>query len=423
MKKKVLFLLLLTGLISFGDELTTSQVQTHLDWTWTIISAFSVFFMQAGFTLVEGGFVRAKNMGNIIMKNTMDFCVGIIGYFIIGFAIMFGPGGSFFGAGKYFFGSGLEGWDWTFFIFQGVFAATASTIVSGALAERTKFYSYVLASFLISAIIYPISGHWVWGGLFGKTSGWIENLGFIDFAGSTAVHSVGGWIALAAALVVGPRIGKYGKDGKINAIPGHSLTLASLGVFILWFAWFGFNAGSTTAVNEQIGKIAVNTALAPAAAALSAMFTAQILYKTVDIGMTLNGILSGLVGVTAGCANVDPWAAIIIGITSGILVVHAVRFFDKIKIDDPVGAVSVHGVCGFWGTLCAGIFDSSSLFDLKKIGVQLFGGVAIFIYAFGAGLILFTIIKYTLGLRVGKEEELEGLDLAEHLASAYPEFI
>lgn len=419
MKKRLfmyLFTILSLGLFAEGTE----EVQTNLNWTWTLIAAAMVFFMQAGFAMVETGFTRAKNAGNIMMKNAMDFSMGIIAFWAVGFAFMFGEG-KFIGTTN-FFGQGLAGWDWTFFIFQGVFAATAATILSGALAERTKFGSYLVISFFVTAIIYPVLGHWAWASLYGKSTGWLENLGFIDFAGSTVVHSLGGWTALAGAIAVGPRIGKFDSNGKAKAIPGHSLTLAALGVFILWFGWFGFNSGSTTTGTSEIGLIAVNTCLAAAAGSISALVTSIFKFKTYDIGMTLNGALAGLVGITAGCANVDPWASVVIGIIAGILVVLAVVFFDNRKIDDPVGAVSVHGVCGAWGTLAAGIFNAEDLFNIKIIGVQALGALTCFLIAFIGGGILFKIIKATMGLRVSEEEELRGLDIGEHKADAYPDF-
>ncbi|MDN5304715.1 MAG: ammonium transporter, Amt family [Fusobacteriaceae bacterium] len=420
MKKKnwgiVIFMLLTTGIMAAtGDE-----VQTNLNWTWALIAAAMVFFMQAGFAMVETGFTRAKNAGNIIMKNVMDFSMGILAFWAVGFAFMFGKGG-FIGMTN-FFAEGLAGWDWTFFVFQGVFAATAATIVSGALAERTKFGSYLIASFLLTAFIYPVFGHWAWASLYGQATGWLENLGFIDFAGSTVVHSLGGWAALAGAMTVGPRIGKFGKNGEVKAIPGHSLTLASLGVFILWFGWFGFNSGSTTTGTEEIGLIAANTLLAAAAASISALVVSMNKFKTYDIGMTLNGALAGLVAITAGCANVEPWAAVIIGILAGILVVYSIGFIDSLKIDDPVGAVSVHGVNGAWGTIAAGIFDKGNLFNPQTIGVQIIGVLAMFIFAFVTSLVMFNIIKAVFGIRVSEEEEIKGLDIGEHEADAYPEF-
>jgi len=414
-------LLLLWGLLSLNifAKGTVEEVQINLNWTWTLIAAAMVFFMQAGFAMVESGFTSSKYAGNIVMKNVMDFCMGILAFWAFGFAFMFGKG-ELIGSTNFFL-EGLSNWDWTFFIFQGVFAATAATIVSGALAGRTKFSSYLIVSFLLTAIIYPIFGHWSWASLFGQSEGWLEKLGFIDFAGSTVVHSIGGWAALAGAIMVGPRIGKY-RDKKPLAIPGHSLPLAALGVFILWFGWFGFNAGSQTEGVWQIGIITVNTLLSGASGAISALLVSYLVYKKADIGMTLNGILAGLVGITAGCANVDPWASVVIGVVSGVVVFFSVNILDKIGIDDPVGAVSVHGVCGAWGTLAAGIFNSADLFNPGIIGVQAIGVGAAFVFAFGSSCGIFYLVKKTFGLRVDKVDEIQGLDVAEHGLSAYPEF-
>jgi Amt family ammonium transporter len=301
-----------------------------------------------------------------------------------------------------------------------VFCATAATIVSGAMAERTKFVGYLCYSIVISALIYPIFGSWAWGSLF-NGSGWLEGLGFIDFAGSTVVHSVGGWAALAGAIVLGPRLGKYTKDGKVRPILGHNIPLAGLGVFILWLGWFGFNPGSTTTADKSIAMIFVNTNLAAAAGAVLAMATSWMLFGKPEIGMSLNGALAGLVGITAGCANVSPLSSVIIGAVAGVIVVYSVLFFDKIKIDDPVGAVSVHGVCGAWGTLGAGLFDMAG-FSLKTVGVQLIGIGACFAWTFLTAFVMFKVIDAIVGLRVSAEEELEGLDFSEHGGSAYPDF-
>lgn len=306
-------------------------------------------------------------------------------------------------------------------MFQVVFAATAATIVSGAMAERTKFSGYLIYSIVISAIIYPIFGSWAWGSLY-KGGGWLENLGFIDFAGSTVVHSVGGWSALAGAIVLGPRIGKYDKNGNIKPILGHNMPLAALGVFILWLGWFGFNPGSTTAANKDIAMIFVNTNLAAAAGCVVAMITSWLKFGKPEVGMSLNGALAGLVAITSPCATVSPASSIIIGAVAGVLVVFSVLFFDKIKIDDPVGAVSVHGVNGAWGTLAAGIFHISEGFSLKLIGIQLIGIASCFVWTFVTAFILFKIISMTIGLRVTPQEEAEGLDISEHGGNAYPDF-
>jgi len=412
-----------------GLSEAVTLVQTNLDIVWTCVAAFLVFFMQAGFAMVEAGFTRAKNAVNIIMKNLMDFSVGSLAFFLVGFGLMFGVTNGFSGtSGFVLWGEDWAGgaWSFTFLIFQTVFAATAATIVSGAMAERTKFVGYLIYSVIISAFIYPVFGSWAWGSL-GSGSGWLENLGFVDFAGSTVVHSIGGWLALAGALVVGPRLGKYGKDGKPKAILGHNLTLAALGVFILWFGWFGFNAGSTTAASGDIGRIAVTTNLAAAAGALFAMVTSWIFGKKPDGSMTLNGALAGLVAITAGCASVSGLGAIAVGAVAGVLVHGSVRFFDAIaKVDDPVGAISVHGVCGAWGTAAVGLFAlDGGLFyggGLHQLGVQLLGVVTAFGWAFGLGLVVFLAIRHTIGLRVSRDEELRGLDVGEHGMEAYAGF-
>jgi len=409
-------------------EVAKEELQTNINIVWTCIAAFLVFFMQAGFAMVETGFTRAKNAVNILMKNLMDFSVGSIAFFVVGFGLMFGKSNGLFGT-TLFGLSGVEpggDWNWTFLIFQTVFAATAATIVSGAMAERTKFIGYLVYSFFISLLIYPIFGSWAWGGLL-DGGGWLEKLGFLDFAGSTVVHSIGGWLALAGAIVLGPRIGKYGPKGQPNAILGHNLPIAALGVFILWFGWFGFNPGSTTTGDGSIGYIAVTTNLSAAAGAIAAMITAWLIVKKPDASMALNGALAGLVSITAPCDGVSPIGAILIGLIGGVLVVLSVLFIDRVlKVDDPVGAVSVHGVCGAWGTLSAGLFNlESGLFyggGLRQLGVQGLGVGAAFAWAFVLGLILFYTIKLTIGLRVSPEEELKGLDIGEHGIEAYSGF-
>ncbi len=401
-----------------------SEVQTNANYVWTLVAAFLVFFMQAGFAMVEAGLTRCKNTVNILMKNLMDFAVGSLVFWAVGFGLMFGATNGLFGTDGFFlsdFAKSGDKWVFAFWMFQVVFAATAATIVSGAMAERTKFVAYLIYSAVVSTIIYPIFGSWAWGSLF-HGGGWLENLGFIDFAGSTVVHSIGGWVALAGAIVLGPRIGKYTANGKPRAIPGHNLTLAALGTFILWFGWFGFNPGSTTAANGDTALIAVNTNLAGAAGAIASMFTAWIIFKKPEATMTFNGALAGLVAITSPCANVTAFSSIIIGLGAGVLVVLSVLFFEKVaKIDDPVGAISVHGVCGAFGTIAAGVFNING-FSWSVVGVQVLGVVTAFAWAFGLGFILFKIIEKTIGLRVTKEEEMEGLDIGEHGLEAYPEF-
>ncbi|WP_020589238.1 ammonium transporter [Desulfobacter curvatus] len=399
-------------------------VQTHADYVWTLVAAALVFFMQAGFAMVEAGFTRAKNAVNIMMKNLMDFSMGSLFYWAIGFGLMFGTSKTgFFGTTGFFlsdFKVGGDPWVLAFWMFQVVFAATAATIVSGAMAERTKFTGYLVYSAVLSALIYPVFGSWAWGSLF-NGSGWLEGLGFIDFAGSTVVHSVGGWAALAGAIVLGPRLGKFTKDGGIKPILGHNIPLAALGVFILWIGWFGFNPGSTTAANTDIAMIFVNTNLAAATGCVLAMIVSWVKFGKPEVGMSLNGALAGLVGITAGCANVTPGSAIMIGAVAGILVVFSVMFFDKIRVDDPVGAISVHGVCGAWGTLAAGIFNIGGT-SVKILSVQCIGIASCFAWTFCTAFILFKVIDSTMGLRVSPEEEIEGLDSTEHGGNAYPDF-
>ena len=435
--KKLIFIALLLGLPALawaGDAVVAptiasnaesiAGVQTHLNYVWTLVAAALVFFMQAGFAMVEAGFTRAKNSINIMMKNLMDFAVGSIAYWAVGFGIMFGVTTTgWFGTDGFFlsdFKVGGDPWVLAFWMFQVVFAATAATIVSGAMAERTKFVGYLIYSAVISAFIYPVFGSWAWGSAF-HGGGWLGKLGFIDFAGSTVVHSIGGWAALAGALVIGPRIGKYSKDGKVKAIPGHNIPLAALGVFILWLGWFGFNPGSTTTGNKDIAMIFVNTNLAAAAGCITAMLTAWVIFKKPEIGMSLNGALAGLVGITAGCNNVSPTSSVIIGAIAGVIVVLSVLLIDRIHIDDPVGAISVHGVCGAWGTLAAGLFNIGGA-TAQIIGTQLLGIGAAFAWSFGTCYILFKVIKMTIGLRVSPEEEQEGLDVTEHGGHAYGDF-
>ena len=399
-------------------------VQSHADYLWTLIAASLVFFMQAGFALVETGFTRAKNAVNILMKNLMDFSIGSLVFWAVGFGLMFGASASgWFGTSGFFlsdFSPEGDPWVLAFWMFQVVFCATAATIVSGAMAERTKFIGYIAYSIVLSALIYPVFGSWAWGSLF-NGGGWLEGFGFIDFAGSTVVHSVGGWAALAGAIVLGPRMGKYAKDGTARAIPGHNIPLAALGVFILWLGWFGFNPGSTTVADKSIAMIFVNTNLAAATGAVFAMIVSWLKFGKPEISMSLNGALAGLVGITAGCANVSPTSSIIIGAIAGVLVVFSVLFFDKIKVDDPVGAVSVHGVCGAWGTLAAGIFNMGGT-SASIIGVQMLGMGTCFAWTFSMAFVMFKLIDKTIGLRVSPEEEAEGLDFSEHGGNAYPDF-
>ncbi|HRR02066.1 MAG TPA: ammonium transporter [Treponemataceae bacterium] len=407
-----------------------AELVQKIDMVWVLVAAVLVFAMQLGFALVECGFTRARNSANIIMKNLMDFSIGSVAYYVVGFGLMFGAtAGGLVGVTGLFRPEtmGLEIFDAltpsVFIIFQTVFAATAATIVSGAMAERTQFRAYVIFSFIITLVIYPISGHWAWGG------GWLGGLGFMDFAGSTVVHSVGGWAALIGAAILGPRTGKYTAEGKPNAIPGHNLPLGVAGVFVLWIGWFGFNPGSTVAANAEIGYIAMTTNLAAAMAAVVTMIITWIRYGKPDVSMTLNGALAGLVAITAGCNVVSFYGALAIGIVAGILIVFGVETVDKVfHIDDPVGAISVHLLNGVWGTLAIGLFatDGVGLFyggGFAQLGVQALGVLAFGAWTVATTFILFTVLKKTVGLRVSVEEERIGLDVCEHGTSAYPEWV
>lgn len=397
---------------------------------WFLIGAILVFFMQCGFAMVETGFTRAKNAGNIIMKNLMDFCIGTVVFMLLGFGILCGEDALFglIGIPNLDIFTDFANFPWHNFVFNMVFCATTATIVSGAMAERTKFSAYCIYSAVLSAIIYPIEAHWVWGG------GWLSQLGFIDFAGSTCIHMVGGIAAIVGAIILGPRIGKYGKNGKVNAIPGHSLTLGALGVFILWFGWYGFN-GAAAAGTDNLGQIFLATTIAPAVATCATMIFTWIKNGKPDVSMSLNGALAGLVAITAPCADVDALGAAIIGLVAGIIVVVAVEFIDiKLKIDDPVGAIAVHGVNGVWGTVAVGLFATGAGQDgitglfygggVHQLLIQLLGFVAIAAFTTVAMIITFQAIKHTIGLRASEEEELEGLDRSEHgLISSYADFM
>lgn len=410
------------------NTLTLNTIQTaitetghSLDIVWILVSAALVMFMQPGFAMAEAGFTRSKNTANILMKNLLDFAVGSITFFLIGYALMFGT--DIVGlVGKFPIMEDVRpNIDLSFLMFQTVFAATAATIVSGAVAERTEFKTYILFSVFTTAVIYPISGHWVWGG------GWLSELGFHDFAGSTVVHSVGGWMGLVGAALIGPRIGKY--NGKANAIPGHNLTFAALGVFILWFGWFGFNAGSQLAANGTANTLAIShifmtTNLSAAAGTVAALLTSWIRYKRPTLSLSLNGSLAGLVAITAGCDAVSPEAAIIIGLLAGVVLVFGVEFIDKVlRIDDPVGAVTVHGLNGVLGTILVGFFaKEGGLFyggGFSLLGVQTLGVSAVAAWSLGSAFIIFKILKVTIGLRVSARVEEEGLDIYEHGEKAY----
>jgi Amt family ammonium transporter len=416
------------------------ETKVALDTLWVILAACLVFFMNAGFGMLETGFCRAKNAVNILAKNFVVFSVSAIAFWAVGFAFMFGDGNSLFGTSGFFLLSAdnspavdqaysgvFSSLSWASvplaakFFFQLAFAATAATIVSGAVAERIKFVSFIAFSFLLVALIYPIGGHWTWGG------GWLSELGFADFAGSTVVHSVGGWAALMGAIFLGARKGKFDKDGNSKPIPGHNMSLATLGTFVLWLGWFGFNAGSTMAADpEAISVISVNTFMAAAAGCLMATLTSSLVIGKPDLSMILNGTLAGLVAITAPCDSVSIASSVMIGTIAGILVVFAVLFFDKLRIDDPVGAISVHLVNGVWGTLAVGLFAAETgLFlggGFKQFFIQLAG---VFAFALLVGITssaVWLLLKYTIGIRVSEQEEVEGLDIGEHGMEAYPGF-
>jgi Amt family ammonium transporter len=405
-------------------EITPPEVQTNLNVVWTLIAGILVFTMQAGFALVETGFTRAKNAANIMMKNLMDFAAGSLAFYVLGAALMFGAtkAAGWFGWGGLGMPSLATGegvWDWTFLFFQTMFCATAATIVSGAMAERTKFSNYLIYSVLISAIIYPISGHWGWGG------GWLAELGFHDFAGSTLVHACGGMLALAGAMALGPRIGKYDRAKRSRAIPGHNLALCALGVFCLWMGWFGFNPCSELSITGEsaihTAHVFITTNMAAATGGLAALAYTWLVDGKPSLSMVCNGILAGLVGITAGCDCVDVWAAAVIGLVTSAIMCYSVSFIDKkLRIDDPVGAISVHGVGGIVGTILTGVFVNPALNGTETtVGIQTLGAVAVCAWAFVMGLVVFYGIKYTLGLRCDKRIEEEGLDVYEHGEACY----
>lgn len=426
------------------------ETKVVLDTMWVLVTAMLVFFMNLGFAMLESGFNRAKNCVNIISKNFIVFAVSTVAFLVLGWGLMFGDGTPLFGLKGLFFLGGADNSpatgeayqgvysaiSWTTvpllakFFFQLVFAGTAATIVSGAVAERIKYVAFILFSFVMVSLIYPVIGHWIWGG------GWLAKLGFWDFAGSTVVHSVGAWAALAGVLVLGPRFGKYGKNGTINPIPGHNMTSAMIGTFVLWLGWFGFNPGSTMAADPNaIARIVVTTNTSAAAGALAATIIAWLLLGKPDVGMTINGALGGLVAITAGCAYVSVGSSLVIGSIAGILIVLGVIFFDRMKVDDPVGAITVHGIGGIFGTLAVGLFaqdvfmpgtTGNGLFfggGLTLLLRQLTGVAAVGAYVFVVAAIAWLILKATVGIRVSLEEEIVGLDVGEHGNTAYPDFV
>jgi len=430
---------------AMAQEATIESVSAKVDFfvgnLWLLIAAALVFLMHLGFATLEAGLTQQKNAVNILFKNVFIICMGTMAYALWGFHAMYPPDAAawivenFVGSGHAISNAFLddeaiaanltsEGYGnpytyWTDFIFQAMFAATAATIISGAVAERIKLGSFMIAATLIVLVAYPITGSWEWGG------GWLDQMDFADFAGSSLVHAFGGFAALAAVIVLGPRRGKYGKDGKIKPILGHSMPLATIGVFLLFLGWFGFNGGSVLSADPAgISQVFVTTALAACGGGLASIFISWVVLKKPDLTMALNGILAGLVGITAGADVIGAWGAVLVGLTSGIIVVFSIIFFDKIKIDDPVGAISVHGVCGVWGTLCVSIFGLNSLTEAAGItfGVQLLGAASVSIFSFVFSLVVFLAIKAILGIRVSEEEEFEGLDISEHGQEAYPDF-
>ncbi len=401
--------------------LTVTQLLEYQNIAWIIWGGVLVFFMQAGFALLESGSVRAKNAVNVMMKNYTDMCIGGLAFYLVGFGLMMGTNDSGFFGTDHFMPVELSNLDWALMFFQMMFAATAVTIASGAMAERVSFIGYAVAACLICLLIYPVFASWVWGGYFGGT-GWLTELGFIDFAGSTVVHSIGGWLALAGILVIGPRLGRFAPDGTPRLIAGHNMTLLALGGFILWFGWFGFNAGSTLSITGNIGLIAVNTFVAAVSAVVSYMIISRVLDKAILLSDSVNASLIGLVSITAGCATTTPVFAIIIGAIASVVYILATQALLKLKIDDVVSAVAVHGFGGAWGTLAAGLFYSGDLFNLSRLGVQALGvGVAL-AWALGLGLVMYKLIDMTFGLKASRLHEQRGLDYTEHAEIGYPEF-
>jgi Amt family ammonium transporter len=447
--KKVLIVLLLVAMVLViltapalaegeGNAKTPESIATSLDTVWVLIAAALVFFMQAGFFFLEGGLTRSKNVANAMLKGAMDFCLGALVFWMIGFAFMFGfDRGGFIGSSGFF--SNLASADWNglplyaFLLFQIAFAGAAATILAGGVAERFKFSSYCIATILITGVIYPVVGHWIWA-----EGGWLNRIGMLDFAGSTVVHTVGGICALVGAWMVGARAGKYNPDGTPNAIPGHNIPMAAMGTFILWLGWYGFNPGSTLQASPAIATIAMTTTLAAAAGGTVSMFLTWIRYGKPDVSMSFNGTLAGLVAVTAGCAYISMVSAVIIGIVAGILVVFSVEFIDrKLKVDDPVGAISVHAVNGIWGTIAVGLFAQASFGEangvatvnglffgggVAQLGKQLLGIVSVIAWVAVAASIMFFVLKKTIGIRVDEEGQKVGLDISEHNLEAYPDF-
>lgn len=393
-----------------------------IDVIWLATAAALVFFMQMGFAFLESGSSRSKNCINVMMKNFMDVCLGSIIFWAVGFGLMFGANSTgWFGTSGFFMHS-ANSWDYSFLLFQMMFAATAATIASGAMAERAHFSSYLILAVVIVGLVYPLFGSWAWGSFY-EGSGWLSAMGFIDFAGSSVVHSVGGWAALAAIIVLGPRTGRFSSTGKVHDIPGHNLNFVVLGGFILWFGWFGFNGGSTVGADVSIGLINLNTQLAAAAGGCGAVLTAYFYGKPVLVVNIVNGVLAGLVGITAGCATMEPVFAIITGFSAALVYGAFAQLLLSMRIDDVVGAVAVHGAAGAWGTLCAGLFVTGDLFNVSTFLTQLTGVIVCFVWAFGVTYLAALLIDNSLGLRASALHEQRGLDFTEHAEVAYPEFL
>jgi len=413
----------LLGLCFSGAAFSQADVaaQSTVDLVWVVICGVLVFMMQAGFGLLESGMSRAKNAVNVIMKNYTDVCVGSLIFFCFGYGLMFGSNTTGYFGTDNFFVNASTGNEWGFIFFQTMFAATAVTIASGAMAERTKFVGYIVGAIFICAVIYPVYGSWVWGSFY-EGQGWLAERGFIDFAGSTVVHSIGAWCALAGILVLGPRLGRFTQAGKMSDIPAHNMMYVALGGFLLWLGWFGFNAGSTLIANDDIGLIVYNTQLAASAGVVGVIFTMLITGSKILASKIINGSLAGLVGVTAGAATMDPGYAMLTGFIAGFIYLLGEELLNAFRIDDVVGAVSVHGFCGVWGTLAAGLFYKDNLFDLSIVITQVIGIVAAFLWAFPLMYIVFKIIDGTVGLRASASDEMKGLDYTEHHELGYPEF-
>ncbi|MGD9699335.1 MULTISPECIES: ammonium transporter [unclassified Acinetobacter] len=425
--KYLALLLCVCSLPAFASEAATNtaniqEIRLSLDSVWVVMGGILVFFMQAGFALVESGSVRSKNTVNVLMKNYMDACLGGLVFWLVGFGLMFGVNASGWMGTSHFAPNDLDDWHWNLLFFQMMFAATATTIASGAMAERIHFVAYIVGAAVVSGLIYPVFGSWAWGSIF-EGSGWLKAMGFIDFAGSTVVHSIGGWVALAGIIVLGPRLGRFGRNGQTHHLAGHNLPLVALGGFILWLAWFGFNAASTVNASVSIGRIALNTHLAACAAAVAYMLYALIRGKAILMQTTINASLGGLVGITAGCATMSPLFAVITGLIAGLIVSVMPSVMEKLKLDDVVDAVTVHGFCGAWGTVAAGLFFEADMFNSQIVSIQILGVLAAFAWGFGIALITFKLLEKILGgLRVSTQHEQRGLDYTEHAELSYPEF-